>query len=96
MSGESAASAAFRSFSPCGEGPRPDRLPVFSKFSDIPMSGESAASAATTHTFFFLFGKEEEKYGAKKEGKTQLLFSFPFAENGYKSAREKITATSLF
>jgi hypothetical protein len=28
--------------------------------SDILMSGESAASAATTHTFFFLFGKEEQ------------------------------------
>jgi hypothetical protein len=30
---------------------------------------DGAAPAAGAHTFFFLLEKEEEKYGAKKEGK---------------------------
>jgi hypothetical protein len=40
------------------------------EFSDIPMSGESAASAATTHTFFFLFTKGREKVQGEKRRKT--------------------------
>jgi hypothetical protein len=38
--------------------------------SDTPVSGERAASAATTHTFFFLFKKGREKVRSEKRRKT--------------------------